>query len=175
MYFTNFPKVAYDVRGTNIPQLMTDITRRVAMTVNTKKNLQLLDYYDVRDGETPEYIADKYYGNVELHWLILITNDIVDYYSQWPLGVNAFEEFVYNKYENVDAIHHYEVYQESGDTTKLIELPNESATSIPVDAIAITNYEYEEALNNDRRRIRLIKREYAPQIIKEFEAKIRGL
>jgi hypothetical protein len=66
-------------------------------------------------------------------------------------------------------IHHYEYTQESGDTTFTIELPNDSATTIPAGATAITNYEYEERLLESKRKIRLIQPSYIAKVRAEFE------
>jgi len=74
----------------------------------------------------------------------------------------------------VNGIHHYEYTQESGDTSFVISLPNESATTIPVGATAVTNYEYEDRIQDEKRRIRLIKPEYVKEIKKEFARKIKG-
>ena len=60
------------------------------------------------------------------------------------------------------------------DTTTLIELPNESATTIPSDAVIVTNYDYEERLQNERRRIRLLRPEFIAQVKKEFRNKMNG-
>ena len=86
------------------------------------------------------------------------------------MSVDRFEKFVKSKYSNVDEIHHYEYSQESGDTSFVIELPNDSATTIPVGATAITNYEYEERILESKRRIRLIQPTYIGRIRSEFEA-----
>ena len=174
MFFKNFPKVVYDVKGDGQGHLMTDITRRIRFLDSSKLNYARFDYYDVKSGDTPESIAYAYYNDARLHWIILLANNIVDYYNDWPMSVEKFERHVAAKYDNVDDIHHYEYTQESGDTSFTIELPNESATTIPVDATPVTNYEYEESIQNSKRKIRLIQREYVSKIKKEFETKIRG-
>ena len=173
-YFYNFPKVEYDVRGNGITQTMTDITRRVRLKQMVKNNNVTFDFYDVKSGETPEYIASEFYGDPQLHWIILMANDITDVYTQWPMSTVTFERFVKEKYDDVDGIHRYEYTQESGDTKFTIELPNESATTIPVGALAITNYQYEEKLQESRRRIRLVQKRYIDAIKKEFRSKING-
>ena len=61
---------------------MTNLTKRIRLRDYFKKNVNF-DYYDVKAGETPEYIANEFYGDPELHWVILMTNNIVDYYTQW--------------------------------------------------------------------------------------------
>jgi len=174
MYFKKFPKIEYDVRGDGITTTMTDITRRARLNNSTLLNYVNFDFYDVPDGETPESLAHKYYGDANLHWIILLANNIRDIYTDWPMSVERFEQFVKSKYTDVNAIHHYEVTQSSGDTTFKIEYPNDSATTIPSDAVAVTNYEYEEAQLEKKRRIRIVRPEFVDRIKQEFESVIGG-
>ena len=173
-YFRQFPKVNYDVLGNRTTTRMTNLTRRTRFRDFVKLNNVSFDFYDIKAGETPEYIANEFYGDSELHWLIFMANDIVDYYTEWPMNVQMFEQYIKEKYEDVNGVHHYEIFQTSGDTTKTIEIPNDSANTIPVDAVTITNYEYEDRLQNSRRRIRLIRPEFISQIKKEFRSKMNG-
>jgi hypothetical protein len=170
-FFSKFPKVNADVRGDGTYQQLVDITRRVRFREQAKLDLAEYDFYDVKDGETPEYVANVYYGDPEYHWVVLLANDIHDYYRDWPQSQAEFEECIRERYDNVDDIHHYEIYQDSGDTTEVIMIPTESQSLYP-NAIAITNFEYEESLREKRRRIRLINPTYLEQIEKEFEALI---
>ena len=173
-YFSHFPKVSYDVRGDDNPQQMINITNRVRFRDYMKTNFVTYDFYDVKSGETPEYIANEFYGDPELHWVVLLANDIIDYYNEWPMTVPQFETYVKSKYDNVDGIHHYEYTQESGDTTFKIELPNDSATTQPAGSLPVTNYQYEENLQEQRRRIRLIQPRFIGQIKKEFKNRMNG-
>lgn len=173
-YFTNFPRVVVDVYGNNTGILLTDITRRVRFSDLARQNNILYDFYDVQGGETPEYIASEFYGDPLLHWVILFANEVHDRYEDWPMSVQEFEAYVTEKYADVNAVHHYEIYQTSGDTTKTIEIPADSANTIPVDAITVTNYEYEDKLQDQKRRIRLIKKEYISQIKQELRSRLRG-
>ena len=66
--------------------------------------------------------AHKYYDNPEYHWTILVANDIIDYYDDWPMSTQRFEQFVKDKYTNPQAIHHYEISQTSGDTETTIDV-----------------------------------------------------
>ena len=105
-YFNKFPTTNYDVRGDGNVTTMTDITRRVRVSGAAKLATVEYDFYDVVDGQTPEFIADRYYGDVGLHWLVLITNDIIDVYNDWPMSVQRFENYVKGKYDDVNGIHH---------------------------------------------------------------------
>jgi len=172
MYFRNFPKVDYVHTNGGIPVKMTDITRMVKFLNHTTTSYVAFDFYDIRDGDTPESIASRLYGDPNMHWIILLTNNITDLYTDWPMTVNRFEDYVKSKYDDVDGIHHYEYTQESGDSKFTIELPNESATTIPAGATAITNFEYEEAIQTQKRRIRVIQPMFVSEIKKQLKLKL---
>ena len=171
-YFDMFPKVFYDNKGNGNYSVMTNLLRRVKLIDHAKSNIIDFDYYDVKDGETPEMIAHKYYGDVNLHWTILTVNNVVDYYEDWPMSVQRFEEFVKEKYENPQAIHHYEITQTSGDTTVTIDV-GMNTTEYP-SATAISNYQYEDSLQEKKRQIRFIQPRYVNEFVKEFESKLNG-
>ncbi len=154
--------------------LVTDITRRVRFYDIVKRNNVTYDFYDVKSGETPEFVANEFYGDPLLHWIVLLTNDIQNVYDSWPMAVQQFESYVHAKYDNVDDIHHYEIPQASGDTTKVIEIPNDPANTIPANAVIVTNYEYEERKENVKRRIRLLKPEFIRQVKQELKSRLRG-
>ena len=165
-----FPNILYDAKGNGNSTVMKDIFRRVK--IKSISNVVGFDYYDVQDGEAPEIIAHKYYGDVGLHWAVLIANDIVDYYHQWPMSMQTFEQYVTEKYTNPAAIHHYEVTATSGDTTTVIDVgmnvtDYESAT-------AVSNYQYEQKLNDEKAKIRLIQPRFIKDFVKEFETKIKA-
>ena len=78
MYFESFPVVQFaSVKGGE-PKIVTNLLRRVAMRSQIKDNTLIFDTYDVQEGETPEMIAHKLYGDPELHWVVLLSNDIVN-------------------------------------------------------------------------------------------------
>ena len=169
-YFEMFPDIYYSQKGDGKFTIMKDILSRVKLVANVKENILGFDYYDVKDGETPEMIAHKYYGDVNLHWTILVANDVIDYYEDWPMSTQRFEEFVKDKYDNPGGIHHYEINQTSGDTTVTIDV-GMNTTDYP-SATAISNYQYEDRLQEKKRQIRLIGTRYIDDFVKEFERKM---
>ena len=169
-YFEMFPSVFYDMKGDGQYTLVKDLMSRVKLVASVKENILNFDYYDVKDGETPEMIAQKYYGDVNLHWTILVANDIIDYYEEWPMSVQKFEQFVKDKYDNPQAIHHYEIEQTSGNDTRKIDV-GMNTTEYP-SATAISNYQYEDKLQEKKRQIRLITPEYMDSFVQEFEKKM---
>ena len=123
MYFDkNFPTIPYDSVGNGVFKDVKNLLRRVALRTNVRTNALLYDTYDVKEGETPESIADKLYDDSELHWVVLLVNDITDRYHQWPMSYAQFLQYVNDKYDDVNAVHHYEITQSSGDTTTKIDM-----------------------------------------------------
>ena len=157
----------YDSSNNGNFKVVTNLLRRVKIRVNVKENSVLLDTYDVKNGETPEIIAHKYYGDSQYHWVVLIVNDITDRYHQWPKNQNQFLTYINDKYTNISGTHHYEINQTSGDTTIKINIGTDN-TDYPT-ATLITNYEYEEERQDALRKIRLLSPEYVTDFVSEFK------
>ena len=169
MYFDSFPVIPYDAKGDLNFKDVTNLLRRVGMRARLKSNTSLYDTYDVKEGETPEMIAHKLYGDTELHWVILIINDITDRYHQWPMTGGQFLDYLNDKYTNPDGIHHYESTQTSGDTKVKIEVFNEVDDDAYTGLTPITNREYEENEQDKRRKIRLVDPSFIEQFVDEFK------
>jgi len=131
----------------------------------------LFDTYDVKNGESPESIAFKLYSNSELHWVVMLVNNITDRYHDWPMSEAQFLQFVNDKYDNVDDIHHYEISQSSGDTSKKINI-GISNSDYPT-ATMITNFEHEQEQQDIKRKIRLLDPSYLDDFVEEFKLLIR--
>ena len=167
MYFEQFPLIPYDSVGNGNFQLVTNLLKRVGVRAKVKTNVLVFDTYDVKEGETPEMIADKLYDNSELHWVVLLMNDITDRYHQWPLNYNQFLAHINDKYSNVDATHHYEIEQTSGDTTIKIDIGTDNTEHS--GATAVTNYEYEVSQEDKKRKIRLLDPTYIGVFVAEYQ------
>ena len=167
MYFTSFPVIPYDSVGNGDFKFVTNLLKRVGVRAKVKANVSVFDTYDLKEGETPEIIADKLYGDPELHWVVLLMNDITDRYHQWPLNHNQFLAHINDKYDNIDATHHYEIEQTSGDTTLKINIGTDNTEHS--GATAITNYEYEIAQDDKKRKIRLLDPEYVEAFVTEYQ------
>ena len=177
MYFQQFPLNIYDAVGNGDYKVVTDLLSRVALHTKAKSVASLYDTYDVRSGETPEMVAFNVYGDPEYHWVILLVNNITDRYHQWPMNNRQFLAHLAERYDNVDATHHYEIYQVSGDTTVKINIgPSDVDTDgdTIADAVLVTNREYEEAKQDEIRKIRLLDPEYLEQFVEDFENLIKG-
>ena len=169
MYFDdNFPVIPYDSVGDFKFKDVTNLLRRVALRAKVKTSTLLYDTYDIKNGETPESLADKLYGDSEYHWIILLVNDITDRYHEWPMSEAQFSQYLKDKYSNPDAVHHYEISQESGDTDIKINIGTSNA-DYPT-ATLITNYEHEQKLQDDRRKIRLLDPSFISQFVTEYKS-----
>ena len=98
-YFNYFPKTFYtsnnDVNGV---EAITNIIARFVFDSQLKENTSAFYPYQVQDSDTPEIIADKYYGNVEYHWVVLLFNNIIDPQFDWPLKSDTLIDYIDKKY-----------------------------------------------------------------------------
>ena len=169
-YFNQFSTILYDPVGDGSAKLCTDIMSRVRIRANMKKEIVMLDPYDVKENETPEIVADKHHGSPFYHWVVLLLNDISDVNHDWVKSTRQLQRYLQDKYTEaqLSETHHYEISQTSGDTTVKIEVENSTYPS----ASAVTNYEYEVALNESKRKIDLLRNDYLTFFVDEFQSLI---
>jgi hypothetical protein len=175
-YFSKFPLMAYDIAGNKQYKLLPDILRRVKLRAGIRSGSFLFDNYDVKDGERPEDVAFKWFGDAEYHWVILMTNNITDRYYQWPLSQPQFAEHLTDKYGagSEDAVHHYEITQTSGPTTSRDYSHMVECNSTETNPTIISNRDYEQRKQDEYRQIRLLGRNYLKLFVNEFESLIKG-
>lgn len=230
MYFQNFPLAYYslydDLSNVNI---VTNITARVKLSDEVKNNLSLFDEYDIKDGDTPEIVADRFYNNPQLHWIVLHANEILDARFDWPQTTDNLKKYCEGKYTNINAVHHYEdtsgnqvngnVFVQSNSNfanifagNVIVNLTNNgtavvtqkvsssnirllvsdggfvtgdviadvnntsSNTSVTstsvVSGIPVTNFNYEDTVNESKRRIRILKARYVDSIVRDFKKQL---
>ena len=169
-YFNNFPTIMYDPTGDGSAKLATNIMKRVRMRANMKKEVIMMDPYNVKENETPEIVSDKHHGSPYYHWVIMLLNDISDVNHDWVKSTRQLQKYLLTKYTETQLTetHHYEISQTSGDTTTTIEVENSTYPS----AAAVTNYEYEVALNESKRKIDLLRNDYLGYFTDEFASLI---
>ena len=175
-YFKRFPTIIYDMKNDSNYKLLPDILRRVKQRNAIKSGQFVFDNYDVRDGEKPEDIAYKWFGDAELHWVILMTNNVKNRYYDWPMNSVQFQAFLEDKYDNPDGIHHYEITKSSGNTSS--SGPNDYSHLVEVNsdtdnASSISNREYEERLQDKYRSIKLLNQRFLSDFLEEFDKLIK--
>jgi len=154
-YFQKFPIVSYNGKQ------VRDISRNVRIKEYLKKNISFFQPYRIKSGETPHLLAHDFYGDSNLHWIILLINNIVDPFYDWILSDKELSSYVDNKYGigQSTVVHHWE---KDGVVVK----------SGTVNAISVTNLEYEERINEGKREIKIVRNEYIDKVVSEFEDNI---
>lgn len=167
MYFENFPQVIYSLDSGLTSFNIVDIFTRVKADAQLTVTRTAYDEYDVQDGETPEILADKFYGNVELYWIILIANDILDPRFDWPLTTQQLSSYITGKYgaANINAIHHYVTNDDYADVVH---------SSYAGSKLPVTNTDYEEDQNDAKRRIKILKPRFVPEYVNNFNRILNG-
>lgn len=155
-YFEKVPEITY--KGKKIK----DITRRIVVRDKIKENIELYEPYIVKDGETPETIAFDFYGNSNYHWIIILMNNIIDPFYDWILSEQEVLSLTEKNYDDIRAVHHYE-----DNDGRIVHSSDPEATPI-------TNIEYERALNEQKREIKIIKPIYLDEIEKEYLRLLNG-
>ena len=172
MYFSFFPKGTYDLAGDGNEKVVTNLMARVKIRSKVLDEAMLYDLYDIPEGDTPEITALKHFGSPMYHWVILLTNNISDRYYDWPLTTYEFENYINDKYTNPDGVHHYEITQSSGknkgEGPSVYEHKLIVNSTVP-NAEAITNRDYEQRIQDQKRQIKLLNAAYLPLLLEEFQ------
>jgi len=171
-YFNEFPVINYNLSGVSgNTKEITDIWRRVKVRSKIANNVALFDKFDVPEGDSPETVAYKVYGDAEYFWVVTLMNNIVNRYYDWPLDEYNFQQYVEDKYANPDAVHHYEITQSSGKQTG--DGPADYTHKVECNATepgaeSVSNIEYERRLQDKKRQIKLLQPNYLNNFIDEF-------
>lgn len=170
MYFSYMPNIYYDFidkDGKPTIKILKDITTNVRMIRSILENVTMYDEYDIVDGETPEIIAGKIYGNPMYHWIIMLANDKEDYREDFPLDYTNLMKRVKSIYGDTDAqiygVHHYEASIVNNNDGYIYVVNSNYPGAYPV-----SNYDYEERLNEEKRRIKLISKPVLDAVLKQY-------
>ena len=192
-YFRNIPDFEY-VNRTKDGQFISNYTqvknffKKGKLREDLFQDLTVFEKYSIKGDDRPDNVANEIYDDPTLDWVVLMSNNIINIQNEWPLNQQAFESYVLDKYgtiEKLNEIHHYES-NEVKDTNGVIIFPKgvrvsaaqsvsyfeplseESVTVNPISR-AITNFEYEQKVNDDKRRIFLIKPIYLGVVFDDLE------
>ena len=192
-YFRNLPDIDY-VNRTKDGQFISNYTqvknffKRGKLREDIFQDLTTFQKYDIKGDDRPDNVANEVYGDARLDWVVLLSNNIVNLNNEWPLTQRSFETYIIDKYgsqEKLHEIHHYES-NEVKDTQGVVLFPrgvkvsvaqsisyhehmtDESKTVNPISR-AITNLQYEEDVNNKKRRIFLLKPMYLNVVYDDIE------
>jgi hypothetical protein len=97
-YLKLLPKIYYDVADNSNFNYVTNLSSSASIENKFLENTAVYYTYDIRDGDTPDNLAAKFYNSSERYWIILMMNNIVDPQYDWPLQYDQFNEYVDYKY-----------------------------------------------------------------------------
>jgi len=193
-YFRNLPNFDYVNRtsdGKNISDYtaVKNLFKKGKLREDIIENLTLFEKYTIIGDDRPDNVAYEVYGDATLDWVVLTSNNIINVYDEWPMSQQSFDTYLTQKYlfnYNLiyNGIHHYEskevrnsqgvvifpegITVEATQTVSYYDYYDEKQVTIDV-AVPITNYEYEEKLNNEKRNIFLLKNEYLNIVFDDLE------
>ena len=191
-YFSYLPDFEYVSRlpGATISDYkkVKNIFKRGVLREDIFQNLSFFTKYQVKGDDRPDNVANEVYDDPDLDWLVLISNNIINFQSEWPLTQLEFDAFLlekYGTYAKINEAHHYETVEIKNNSGAIIVkegLQVESDFSISFydtkigqqvtvnnSAVPVTNYEYEEGLEDKKRDIFLLKPEYVNVVIDDLE------
>jgi hypothetical protein len=193
-YFSKVPNFDYVSRLPNAK--ISDYVRvknffkRAKLREDIFQELAFFERYTIEGDDRPDNVAFKVYDDSTFDWVVLLSNNILNIQSEWPLPQRDFDRFLLDKYGDYDTlyngIHHYEteeVKNSNGVTIVPAGLQVQDGYSVSyydylLDqqiqtgnlSVPITNYEYEESLNNQKRIIFVLKPFYLNIVINDLES-----
>ena len=193
-YFSQVPDFNYVSRlpGAKISDYIRvkNLFKKAALADDIIEDLSLHTKYKIIGNDRPDNVAYDYYGSSELDWLVLTCNNIVNIQTEWPMLQNDFDRFLLDKYEtyaNLNSTHHYET-QEIKNSKGTIIVPKglecesdysvtyfdyntqREVTVLSADCTTeVTNYTYEERIEDAKRNIFLLKPRYINVIRDDME------
>ena len=194
-YFSKVPDFEYVSRlpGATIGDYVTvkNLFKRGAIEEDILNNLAFQTKYKIIGDDRPDNVAYDFYGNSELDWLVLTCNNIVNIQTEWPLLQNDFDRFLLDKYGSYEALndtHHYKT-QEIKNSKDVVIVPggvqcssdysvtyydyNTGQEKIVLSrdcTTAVTNYEYEAEIEDEKRNIFLLEPRYLNVIRNDLDA-----
>ena len=200
-YFSYFPTTKHDIKNDGGSVDLTNILRRFKIDSELKSRSEVFYNYQIQDGDRPDTIAEKYYGNAKYAWLVLHFNEIEDAIFDWPLFGDNFENFIIGKYGSIataqSTIHEYRIFltykDESGvktpakkrikfdgsiveERTVVVDQTTFNATeaAYKYNTTGISKYDHEIKLNDNKRDISLLDVKYLETVRDEVETILRN-
>jgi len=192
-YFRNIPDFEY-VNRTKDGQFISNYTqvknffKKGKLREDLFQDLTVFEKYNIKGDDRPDNVAHEIYDDPTLDWVVLMSNNIINIQNEWPLNQQAFESYVLDKYgtiEKLNEIHHYEsnevkdtngviifpkgVRVSAGQSVSYFEPLSEELVTVNPVAKAVTNFQHEEKINDDKRRIFLLKPIYLNVVFDDLE------
>ena len=187
-YFDTLPKVIYTQNG--VSSVYTNLLARVSVIPEILKDPLIYYSYDIQEGDTPEVIAHKYYGDSYRYWIVLFANELLDPQWDWPLTYSVFEQYLADKYPSINVYTEIEYYEKvitqydvntQTTTVNKVRIDEDAYNGLPVtqtatytlptgpvtittDRNAVSIYDYELSLNEAKRNIKILNSNYVGEM-----------
>jgi len=193
-YFNRLPNIEYDQKPYVFPfsetqyVLAKNFFRRYKLSESSYNFQNFFNEYTMTDDDRIDYLSYKFYDTSEFDWVILITNNIINSYFDLPVREVDLYEMVVKAYDNPDGIHHYETYEIKNSLGYVVlkgglnversfyETPykyndNNTIKILSGNSVCfpVTNYEYELKINDEKRKIFILKPEYVQEFINQYD------
>ena len=191
-YFSELPDLEYvsrlpDARISDYIRVK-NLFKRGFLREDIFQDLSFFTKYQIIGDDRPDNVAFTNYNDSTLDWLVLMANNILNVADEWPIAQSSFDEIMLDRYGSYDTlfngIHHYETTEVRDSRNRIIvpsglkvdsdysitffdDNSDQMKTLTPV--ISVTNYQYEERVNNDKRSIYLLKPEYIQVVRDDLE------
>ena len=198
-YFSNLTDFLYvnrtvDGRSEGDYSIVKNFFKRAKLRDDIFQDLAFFTKYIVIGDDRPDTVATKIYDDPTLDWVVLLSNNIVSIQSEWPLGQAAFNTYVTEKYGDettlYSGIHHYESREVKANDGTII-IPSGARVSVGQSvsffdeessqqiirtdvAMPITNYMFEEKLNDEKRNIFILKPIYLNILFDDIDQIMRN-
>ncbi len=143
-YFNTLPKIVY-INEQGISSIYTNLMARASIIPSVFKNPLIYYQYDLQEGDTPEIVAYKYYGDSYRYWIVLFANQIMDPQWEWPLNYNTFNAYVKDKYGYNESLGTWSVlnpYSTTYQWQKIITQYDASTQTTTVNTVVIDELAY---------------------------------
>jgi len=181
-YFRPFPKVDYQLKKNNNPLLLTNITLRFKLRETLKTKAAIYYDYIVKDSDRPDLVAYKYYEDETLDWVLFLINDIVDPYYDWPMDQRTFDNYMKSLYGSIDSaksivFQYRKIINQQGHLIDGTVIPKRTVvidtntynSLAPASREIIYAYNHYEDLNDNKRRIRILDKNFIGVVTSEVE------
>lgn len=164
MYFDTLPKLFYPYKNQTRQTVVPDIFRRVMLDKFFANRMPLRKYY-VKDFETPEILAHKVYGRSDLHWILLVANNITNVNKEWPMAQEHLVLYTKDKYgENNSSDTHHWILKE--DKTVIVDWNASDELNNLIEPVS--NLDYETEVNEKKRQINIVPEDQVKDLIETY-------
>tara|TARA_B100000927_G_scaffold87255_2_gene70335 strand:+ start:373 stop:1041 length:669 start_codon:yes stop_codon:yes gene_type:complete len=193
-YFNELPNILYPSLLSSNNRIedkieVKNIFKRSKLRTDVDQVITAFNYYYIPEGDRPDIVAENVYNDSELDWVVLTSNNITNIRDQWPLSHNDLHTFMLEKYgseQNILGVHHYETKKIVDEYNRVVmpaglevdmnfsfeylSYSKQIVKIISSRVVAmITNYDYERRLNDEKRRIKILKPEFLPVFLTDHQ------